>query len=159
MKNSTTRILTIAVILLLLVNGTMLYFMLNKRGGDKRPDRRGGMESVMAKELNMSEQQQADYKKMKEEHFNSVRPLFDSLRVAKQAFFNLAKDSVANDSLAEVYSNKVASIQKMADKQMLEHFRKVRNMFSGDQQKKFDEFMAKMMQGRKRDSSNKRKPE
>ena len=39
MKNSTTKILTIAVVLLLLVNATMLYFMMKHRGGERKPER------------------------------------------------------------------------------------------------------------------------
>jgi periplasmic protein CpxP/Spy len=150
----TTRILTIAVVLLLLINAAMLIFMLKQRKPASKGQRRGGPFEMMVKELNMSEQQQAEYKKMKEEHFNSVRPLLDSVRAAKQSFFNLAKEPVVNDSTVTAYSNRVAQFQSAADKQILDHFRKVRGLFKDEQQKKFDEFVQKMMQGRGRKDSS-----
>jgi hypothetical protein len=160
MKNTTTKILTISVILLLLVNVAMLIFILkgHKRSDGKGPRGKGGPFEMLVKELNMSDQQQVDYKKLKEDHFNAVRPLFDSVRAAKQVFFGLAKDSILNDSLVNMYSNRIAMFQSEADKMILEHFRKVRGMFKDEQQRKFDEFVQKMMQGRKRDSA-KGKPE
>ncbi len=63
---------------------------------------------MMVKELNMTEQQQTEYKAMKEEHFKNMRPLFDSVRAAKTAFFALIKDQNASDSLVNVYSQRIS---------------------------------------------------
>ena len=163
MKFSTNKILTVAVILLLLVNGVMLVFMLkNRKPHNFKPQGgNGGTFEMMVKELNMTAQQQADFKKLKEAHFTAIRPVFDSVRVLKQSLFALVKTETVNDSLVSAYSSKIAVQHAIADKLTINHFRKVRTLFSGDQQTKYDEFIQKMMQQRqgpgnwRRDSTRK----
>lgn len=149
MKGASNKILTIAVILLLLVNVAMLVFMLK---GRKHGDRRQGGKSpfeMMVKELNMTEQQQTEFKKMKEDHFTNIRPVMDSVRSLKRSMFELVKEENLNDSLVNRYSAMIAEQQAIADKATINHFRKVRALFTGDQQKKFDDFVQKMMQRRR----------
>jgi len=165
MNSSNTKILTIAVILLLLVNIAMIVFMIRGRGHHdvRREGGKGGPFEMLAKELNMTEQQKAEHQRLRDEYFATVRPLFDSIRKAKQAFFGLAKETNVSDSLMDSYLNRIAEKQSVVDKITLAHFRKVRDLYKGDQQKKYDEFVQKMMQrqggpgGRKKDSTGKDK--
>ena len=155
MRSSTNKILAIAVILLLVVNIVLLIFIWKgKKPEPKHPQGNGAFET-MAKELNMTEQQKNDYKKLRDEHFARVRPLFDSIRQYRVFFFKMVRDTTTNDDSLNSYNKKVADIQAMIDKMTFEHFRKVRTLFSGDQQRQFDEYMQKMMQ-RRRDSTNRR---
>jgi len=156
MRASTNKILAIAVILLLIVNIVLLIFIWkgNNRSEPKHPQGNGAFET-MAKELNMTEQQKNDYKKLRYDHFAKVRPLFDSIRQYRTSFFKMVRDTTSNEDSLNSYSKRVAEIQATIDKMTFEHFRKVRSLFSGDQQKQFDEYMQKMMQ-RRRDSTNRR---
>ncbi len=154
MKNPTNRSLTIAVVFLLLTNIALVFFMLNKKQqGDKKRSRVDPSE-MMVKELNMTEQQQKDYKLQKEEHLKNIKPLFDSVRAAKTAFFALVKDENAGDSLVNAYSLRISEKQSAIDKLTFAHFRKVRNLFTAEQQPKFDQFVQKMMQRGKKDSAS-----
>jgi Spy/CpxP family protein refolding chaperone len=143
------KILTIAVALLLLVNVAMLVLLLKgsrHKGG--RQGKKGNPMEMMAKELNMTEQQQADFKKLKEAHFNNINPLFDSIRALKKSLFEQMRKEEVSDSTVAAYSDLIAEQQAMIDKTTVKHFRTVRAIFSGDQQKKYDEFVEKMMQRR-----------
>lgn len=156
----TNRILTIAVVLLLVVNVVMLVCMMRGRGHHGMKKQGGGPFDMMVKELNMTEQQQTDFKKLKEEHFTAIKPVFDSVRSLKKSLFGLVKEENLNDSLVSNYSGLIAEQQATVDRLTIGHFRKVRALFSGDQQKKFDEFVQKMMQrrgpgGMKKDSTGK----
>lgn len=153
MKNN--KILSIAVVLLLLVNIALVIFMV--KGKKRAPHRKEGKEpfEMMVKELEMTEQQKTDYKSQKEEHFKNLRPVVDSLRSARTAYFDLVKDPAVNDSLAEKYNRVILDQQATINKMTLTHFRSVRNIFTPAQQPKFDAFIKKMVQ-RKRDSSAKR---
>jgi Spy/CpxP family protein refolding chaperone len=144
----TNRVLTIAVVLLLLVNVAMLIFMLRSHGRHDMRGRDGGPFDMMVKELNMTEQQQTDFKKLKAEHFKNIGPVFDSIKTLKKSLFDLVKAETANDSLISKYSGLIAEQQAIVDKATINHFRKVRALFSGDQQKKFEDFVQKMMQRR-----------
>jgi Spy/CpxP family protein refolding chaperone len=159
MKNSGNRILTIAVVLLLITNIALVAFMVlgrNKQGG-RHSTGRGDMAEMMAKELNMTEQQKKDHKQLKEEHFINIRPLLDSVRATKTALFALVKDPSVNDSTVNVYTQEISETQSTIDQLTFAHFRRVRNLFTAEQQPKFDEFVQKMMQRGKRDSTGKGK--
>jgi hypothetical protein len=84
MKNSSNKILTVAVVVLLLINIALVIFMMQgrKTKGDKMHGK-GEPFEMMVKELGMTVQQQTDYKSMKEEHMKTMRPLFDSVRFQK----------------------------------------------------------------------------
>jgi hypothetical protein len=153
MKNSTNKILVVALVLLLLVNIAMLVFIIK---GKERPARRQGKAPFerMVKELNMSDQQRKQYDSLREVHFSAIRPLFDSMRTLRQALFNQMKADTLNEQIIRGFSAQISDKQALADRLTLLHFRNVRALFSGDQQRKFDEFVQKMMQrnNRKKDS-------
>ncbi|MDZ4807978.1 MAG: hypothetical protein SGI96_06875 [Bacteroidota bacterium] len=156
MKNPTNKILAIAVVFLLLTNIALVIFMLNKKPqADKRRGRVDPFE-MMVKELNMTEQQQKDYKLQKDEHFKNIKPLFDSVRAAKTAFFALTKEQNVNDSLVNQYSQRISEKQSAIDKLTFAHFKRVRDLFTAGQQPKFDEFVQKMMQRWRKDSADKK---
>ena len=149
------RILTIAVVLLLITNIALVIFMVKGRKGQGKREGRDPF-AMMVKELDMSEQQQTDYKAQKEEHFKVIRPLFDSLRSAKTAFFALTKEANVSDSMVNAYSQRISVRQAEIDKLTFAHFKRVRGLFTPEQQPKFDTFVQKMMQRGKRDSSQKK---
>ena len=157
MKISNNKILTIAVVLLLLVNIALVVFMImgKSRNGNKHSGGKGDPFEMMVKELNMTEQQQKEYKQQKEEHFKNIKPLFDSVRAAKMAFFALTKEQNVSDSIINAYSQRIAEKQSIIDKLTFAHFKKVRNLFTTAQQPKFDVFVQKMMQRGRRDSAGK----
>ncbi len=156
MKSSTNKVLTIAVVLLLVTNIALIAFMV--MGKSKRSEKPGGgkgsTSEMMARELNMTEQQKKDHKQLKEEHLKSIRPLFDSIRAAKTAMYALLKDSTTSDSMVDVYSRQIGEKQSTIDKLTFAHFKRIRNLFTAEQQPKFDQFVQKMMQRGKKDSAS-----
>ena len=159
MRNSNNKILTVAVILLLVTNIALVFFLMNNKGkeGGKRSGAKGDPSEMMAKELGMTEQQQKDHKQLKDDHFKAMKPFYDSLRTAKAAFYALTKDANVDDSTLSVYSQRIYSRQAEIDKYTFAHFKRVRNLLTPAQQPKFDEFLQKMMQRSRKDSASKGK--
>jgi protein CpxP len=157
MRNS-NKILTIAVVLLLITNIALVLFMvMDKKSAKKGPPNREEAFNMMAKELNMTEDQQKTYKLQKENFFKNNKGVFDSLRAARTAFFKLVKEPVVSDSLLDVYSQRITDRQAAIDKLTLAHFRAQRNLFTPEQQPKYDTFVQKMMSPRgRRDSADKK---
>jgi protein CpxP len=157
MKRS-NNILTIAVVILLLTNIGLLIFMFTgkNRHGDDGRHRKDPIEG-MAKELNMTDQQQKDFKQLRDDHFKNIHPQMDSLRAAKTAFFSLIRDPNANDSIINAYDQRVMEQQSRLDKMTFDHFRRVRNLFTAEQQPKFDSFIQKMVQRRRGGDTSKGK--
>jgi Spy/CpxP family protein refolding chaperone len=149
MKNNTTRILTIAVILLLVANIALVFIIMRGRKGPDRRDGRKDPSEMMSKELNMTDQQEKDFKSLKEAHFKNVKPLFDSIRASKTAFFSLIKDPNVSDSLINASEQQVLSQQARLDKLTFDHFKRVRALFTPEQLPRYDSFINKMMDRRR----------
>lgn len=147
------KILKTAVVLLLLANLGLVAFMVwGKKGksGD-RPD----PYKMMAKELGLTAEQEAEHRKMGEAHMNNTKPLMDSLREIKVAFYMQYKDGGAGDSALNEYSQRTASLQASIDKIHMAHFQKVRQWLKGDQQSKYDTLVKKMMMRGRRSGGKK----
>lgn len=154
MKSSSVKILTVAVVLLLLTNIALVFFMFFRH--PKGPDRRRKDPSeMMVKELNMTPDQQKQFREMKDAHFQSVKPLFDSMRAEKSTLIDLLKEKEVSDSLFTAYNKNILEKQARIDRLTFEHFRKVRTLFTPEQQPRFDSLLRKMM-ARKRDSADRK---
>jgi hypothetical protein len=161
---SNNKILSIAIVLLLITNIALVIFMVKGKSQHdvRRPNGKGDPFETLAKELNMTEQQKKEHIQFRDEYFKLVRPLFDSVRSAKSAFFALVKDSTVTDSMRNVYNRRQSDIQYTIDSLTFTHFYKVRALYTGEQQKKYDEMVQKMLQkqnGRgnwKKDSTGKK---
>jgi len=156
MKNSTNKFLVIAVILLLIVNIALVAFMV--MGKSKKPQAKDGKAAFekMVNELGMNEAQKKEFDSLREAHFATIRPLFDSIRTTRQSLYGLIKEETLNDSLVSAYSASITEKQSRADKITINHFRNVRKMFTGDALTKYDEMVQKMMQRGKKDSTDKK---
>jgi|CXWL01.1.fsa_nt_gi hypothetical protein len=148
MRTSNNKILTIAVLLLLIANIALVAFMVmgKKKCNNMHRGGKGNPAEMMAKELNMTEQQKKDHKQLKEQHLKTVRPLFDSLRVAKMSFYALIKEQDVSDSIVHVYSQRINEKQSAINKLTFAHFKRMRKLFTAEQQPRFDELVQKMMQ-------------
>lgn len=153
MKNS-NKILTLVIGLLLVSNIVLVYFLVS---GNKPPKRdRPDPSEVMIKEVGMDKEQAATHKQMKDNHFKAVRPLYDSLRAAKATYFGLVKDTTVSESTAKTYRDKIAAWQSTIDSMTFAHFRKMRSLLKPEQQVKYDEFVQKLMQRGRKDSTTKK---
>lgn len=155
---SYNKILVVKVIILLLVNIALLIFLWKgKQSGDnKHQPSSGNSVETMAKELNMTDSQKTAYQNFRDRYFANTKPIYDSIREARKYFLKMIQSPVVNDSDLELYSNRIAEKQALIDRMTLTHFRNVRAIFSGDQQKKYDDFIQKIFL-RKRDSTGKKR--
>ena len=139
----TNRILVLAVIALLIINGVMVYLLWK----GKKPSGRGGEKNMiewMAKELKEDEKQKAEHTKLRDVHFADMKPLSDSLNALKVNLFKLSGDVSPNDSLVQDYITKIAFIHAELTKKTYQHFKNVRAILNADQQKKYDSLIQKM---------------
>lgn len=156
MKNS-NKILTLVIGLLLVSNIVLVYFLVS---GKKPPRKdRPDPSEVMIKEVGMDKEQSAIHKQMKDNHFKAVRPLYDSLRTAKATYFGLVKDTTISESTVKTYRDKIAAWQSTIDSMTFAHFRKMRSLLKPEQQVKYDEFVQKLMQRGRKDSTAKKENE
>ncbi len=126
------------IILLLLANiGTLVFFWLNRPGANKPPQQDAAAEYII-RETGFDKQQEAQYRKLIEEHQSQVRQIRDSIRVAKDRFFKLVEQDNTSDSLKEALAKQASDLTATLDLTTLHHFEQVKAICRPDQLKKFE---------------------
>jgi protein CpxP len=147
-NTSRNRNLLFIIAALVLTNIAVLVYFLSIKKDDHRPSRSQsgrGLSDILQKEVGFTDAQVAQYKNMKEEQMQKVRPLFDEMRKAKDSLFRLLGDTAASDSLISAAGDRIATRQKMLDMETFNHFRNVRALCSNaDQQVKYDSAIVRM---------------
>ncbi|HEX5652780.1 MAG TPA: periplasmic heavy metal sensor [Chitinophagaceae bacterium] len=145
---SRNKTLLFIIAVLLLTNiAVLVYFLGNKRQDNGKPPRsqRGGLSEMLQKEVGFNEDQVAKYKELKVQQWETIRPMFDQMRKAKDSLFRLMSDSTANDSVINKAAESIAAQQKALDLQAFNHFKRVRELCSNpDQQVKYDSAILRM---------------
>ena len=149
-NNSTGRWITIIALVLVTANVVSLVFLWTKRPtqemGEKRP--MGPNErpfEYLNHELKFDSVQREQYRKLRDEHQATVRPLRDSIRKTKDAFFALLNSETGNDSLVMQRSRLIASLEEQLNMTTFRHFQKVRLICTAEQKKKFDELIQEVL--------------
>ena len=154
MKNLTSKTYSIAVILLLLINLGLVAYLVIENSSHKKSSDKPDTAELFAQKMGLTKEQRAKAKEMREGYFKVIRPMADSLRAVKVAFYSQVNSGIATDSLLDNYQSRINDWQRKINKQTFDHFRDVRAMLTPEQQPKFDEFLQKMMQRNRRDSGS-----
>jgi protein CpxP len=143
MNNITkSRLLSTVIIVLLVANiATLTVFLLKKDDKKMPPPQKGGPFAFLVKELALDSLQIAAYTKLREEHQKNVESFRAEIRNAKDALFELLKDSNVNDSKLQEALNNIGEKEKAFDKVVFVHFQRLRNLCTDVQKKKFDEII------------------
>jgi len=143
------NLLVIIAVLLLTNVGVLAYFLWYKKpaetaahGGQQRD--RNGMADVLQKEVGFDEGQLSKYKELRDRQRDIIRPMFDSMRVAKDGLFSLISTPAASDSTVEAAANVIALRQRELDIKTFQHFKRVRSLCRPDQEAKYDSLLLRM---------------
>ena len=145
---SRNRNLVFIIAALLLTNIAVLAYFLwikhpekTERGQDNR---KTDIIDRMRDSVGFNDEQLGQFKKLKDEHWASLKPMFDEMRKAKDNLFKLLSDPNASDSLIDRASDVIAEKQKALDLQTFNHFKKVRALCTQEQQTKYDSMVQRM---------------
>ena len=139
LKNRWLSVITILLLIANIVTLTLLWANNKKTDTNKiLPPSSGSVFEFITKELNLDQQQQDAYKILRDEHRAAQQILQDSIRKAKNAFFELMESPTVSDSLLHAASSKAVVFQQQLDILTFKHFQKVRVLCNAEQQIKFD---------------------
>jgi hypothetical protein len=148
MNNSKNKNLVFIIAVLLLTNIAVLVYFLgfkkHERPLSNSDHRSGVMIEMLEKEVGFDENQMGEYKKLKEKQRETVRPMFDDMRKAKENLFIHIGDSLTNDSLLSSKAETIAARQRALDLQTFDHFKQVRTLCKPDQLEKYDSAVLRM---------------
>jgi flagellar motility protein MotE (MotC chaperone) len=135
------KIFSIVIVILLLANiATMIVFWTKKDKQMLPPHNvKGGVAEFLSTELSFDSTQKLAYATLREEHQEKIKEIREESRNAKDALFDLLKQSSVKDDELQKALNDIAENEKTLDKQTFHHFQKVRALCNDEQKKKFDE--------------------
>ena len=160
------RILAIAVVALLIINIALLAFLWTNRppkppfppdrergekmdkdrmqkdgrpedpGFDKKIPAPGGPKEFLKHELNFTDKQNQDYEKLIEQHQSDIRAIREKMMKDRDNFWN-GLSATKGDSV-NISASIIGEDQKQLELVTFNHFKKVRDLCTDDQKKKFD---------------------
>ena len=146
-NNQWLSVLTIFLLVVNIVTLTMLWAN-NKKEVATAPVNQppgGQVFEFVTKELSLNEQQQQQYKILRDEHQRLQRPLADSIKKARDTFFDLLKNMTVKDSVVALYNKKTIALQEQLELVNFKHFQKLRAICDSRQQQKFDEILQSIL--------------
>ena len=143
------KVLSILVIILLLTNILLLVFFVWAKPGE--PHRKnewgkgGDVMQILEKQVGFSADQMAQYKQLKDQHWERMKPYFGEMRTAKDNFYKLLNASSVTDSAVNAAADTIAAKQKQIDLQTFRHFTQVRDLCTPEQRPAFDSLVQQVV--------------
>lgn len=143
------KVLLLIIAALLIVNFGLLFYGVRKKdhgGGPRKGDPKTWAIDKLKKEVGFNQEQIASYEDLRTKHFDSLKTMFDQLRMAKDSFFNLLYKPQVSDSDISIYAARVCGKQEAIDMKMLRHFRNLKALATDEQKPRMDSFLQSITQ-------------
>ena len=155
MSQTSSKYVTIGVLILLLLNTGLVIFLVvdRNRTHSYSARTRSDLAAQMAKELNMTAAQREQHLQFRENFYKETRPFYDSIRRTRVELFSSIGNTQQSDSLLVQCNEKINHWQNQINAMTLAYLQRVRGMLNESQQKGYDQFVLRVMQRSRRDSS------
>lgn len=139
------KTLMIIIGALLVSNIILLSLYLNREiGGKKTLRNRPSAVEYMTRELELNKEQSGQFNLLWSENNEKNKPLYDSIRVNREALYQTLKSVPQPDSAVSSITDRMARFEKQLALNNYEHFRKLTSMCTPEQQVKLDSLLKKM---------------
>jgi Spy/CpxP family protein refolding chaperone len=136
------KVLLFIVAILLLANIAMLFYFLWIREPARKNFRGDRQKSPMTEflqtEIGFNTGQMAAFEKIRQQHRQKMRPLFEDIKTAKVQFYGFLTNPVINDSTLNQSAKLIGEKQKLLDLQTFHNFKEIRGLCTPEQQPKYD---------------------
>ena len=144
---TTKRLITTAFVLLVLLNGTLVsvLWMQNTR----RPEpgfggRQFNHENFLERQLDLNEPQKISFEKLRQEHFQKVRPEMEAIVILKK---QLIAESLKDNPDAKQSDSLVSAIgvhQAVIERELVLHFHQLAKLCTPEQRGRLKEVLEKI---------------
>lgn len=133
-----TKLLTITVIGLLLINiGTLGFLLLNGKGHRAPHDGRPEPKQIIINKLHFDANQQKEYEKLIESHYAKITLLDDNIREAKNELYSQLNQNETNVKIKDSLIAVINSNQKQVEETHFKHFEDIKKLCHQDQMEDF----------------------
>ena len=131
-----TRLLTIGVVLLLLLNAATLVYLYNGQGRPEGPP--GRPDAFIIEQLQLDKEQQAAFARLRGQHQEAIREAREKDRDLHDAYFNLLKTDHPDMTKVDSLTALIGAQRQVIESATFNHFLQLRALCRPDQQKLFD---------------------
>lgn len=134
-----TKLLTIAVIGLLVINlGTLGFLLLNGKGHRQSHGGRPEPKEIIIEKLHFDAAQQKEYAKLIQWHRGEITRLDDNIREAKNNLYSQLNEPEVNIKTRDSLISLINSNQKQIEETHFRHFEDIKKMCRKDQMENFN---------------------
>ncbi|MCF6132125.1 periplasmic heavy metal sensor [Flavobacterium wongokense] len=134
-----TKLLTIAVIGLLVINfGTLGFLLLNGKGHHPPHGGRPEPKEVIIDKLHLDANQQKEYAKLIEWHHSEIERLDENIRHAKNELYSQLNQPEINSKIRDLLIADINSNQKKIEETHFKHFADIKKLCRKDQMDEFN---------------------
>ena len=144
------KVLLVIIGVLLVSNIWLLYSYVwskktNTPGKVEKMDMRERVRMKLKNEVGFTPEQLTLYDTLRAKHFETISPMFEELKMAKDSFFNLVYQQNVPDSVVKAYANRIGEKQQAVDLKTFNHFRSIKAICTAEQQPKIDSFIQQVV--------------
>jgi periplasmic protein CpxP/Spy len=139
-SSSKSRRLVVIIIILLITNiGILAFFLWPKAKEVKNPGSTGyGMTETLKREVGLDSNQVTELRKLRQEHWKNMKPLFEDLQNTKNNFYKLLLVPETPDSVVARAATAIGDKQRVIDLQVFQHFKNSRLICTPAQRPMYD---------------------
>ena len=138
-----TKLLTLAVLALLLLNfgllGYFLYYKSSYHFFSNNREQKGGPKEIIIKKLHFDAIQTRDYQKLIDSHRLQIRTIEEKIRNSKNELYSLLKESDFNIKNETAIIDSLSSYQSQIELVHFKHFQDIKKLCKKDQLQDFNE--------------------
>jgi len=138
---SSNKWVLVLVLFLVLTNLALVFFAFSSSRPTEKKEQKGFLQS----KLNLSEEQDKEFKKQKEEFFTLMKPRWEEVNNLKDSLYSHLGDAEIPDSVINHYVDQWSANSRESDKVLFKHFRELRKICTKEQQVIFDTLVPKMV--------------
>ena len=136
-----TKLIPVLLILLVLLNGVLIFMLINKPH-EKLPLRQEG--NFLTEQLQFSESQKKDFNSLDKNHKNVMMKIDEEVRRNKDILFNSFSN---NDFKLDSIASEIGLLEGKKEIEVFIFFSKVRKMCTDEQIMKFDNIINEALRG------------
>jgi hypothetical protein len=144
------KVLLVIIGVLLVSNIWLLYsYVWNRKTSPphktEKQDVREMIRKKLREDIGFTPEQLTKYDTLRARHFETINPMFEELKMAKDSFFHLVYQQNVPDSVVKAYANRIGEKQEAVDLKTFNHFRSIKAICTADQQPKIDSFIQQVV--------------
>jgi protein CpxP len=137
----TSKLSPVLLVLLVVLNGVLIFLLINKSHKNKRPKEE---RNFLIEQLQFTNVQKDRFINLDDAHRENMRSFDDEIRKNKDVLFNSFSNETINiDSLISV----IGTLQGKKEMEVFGFFKYVRKLCTSKQKEKFDKIIKKALKG------------